>query len=130
MSSLRADDVDVLVSRHQPEQATLKGYVIGFGSSIILTMTAYLLARYGLLDKPIMVALLATLALAQFAVQLIYFLHVGREFSPRLKLMVMLTMMLIVFILVAGSIWIMNSLNGRMMNTKQMVQYMNNQNNL
>ena len=124
------EPVDILVSIHQPEQVTLKGYVIGFGGSIVLTMTAYLFARYGLLNKPIMIALLSFLALAQFTLQMVYFLHLGREFSPRLKLLVTIFMMIIVFILVGGSIWIMNNLNGRVMSTKYMVKYMNSQNGL
>lgn len=124
------ESVDILVSQHQPETVTLKGYLIGFASSIVLTMLAYLLVRYGSLNKSVLVVVLSLLALTQFSVQLIYFLHVGREFSPRLKLMVMLFMFLIVIILVGGSIWIMNNLNGRMMNPKRMVQYMNNQDNL
>lgn len=121
---------DILVSNHQPENATLKSYLIGFVGSLLLTMTAYLMVRYGQIDKPLMIGLLAFLALAQFAVQLIYFLHIGKEFSPRLKLIVLVFMVTIVFILVGGSIWIMNNLTGRMMSNKQMVQYMNNQDNL
>jgi len=122
---------DILVSTHQPENASLKGYVIGFIGSLLLTMTAYLMVRYGQLDKPIMIAILAVLALAQFVVQLVYFLHIGKEFSPRLKLIVLVFMVSVVLILVGGSIWIMNNLNGRvMMNTKQMEQYMNEQDNL
>lgn len=121
---------DILLSRHQPEAVTLKGYIIGFASSLVLTMIAYLLVRYGSLNKSVLVVVLSLLALIQFGVQLIYFLHVGREFTPRLKLMIMLFMFAIVFIIVGGSIWIMNNIDGRMMNPKQMVHYMNNQDNL
>ena len=124
------EPVDILVSRDQPESATLKNYIIGFSSSIVLTLCAYLIARADMFKKPLMIGLLAVLALSQFIVQLIYFLHVGKEFSPRLKQIVMFFMIMVVVILVGGSIWIMNSLTGRMMNTKQMIQYMNNQDNL
>ena len=122
--------VDVLVSRNEPETATLKKYVIGFSSSLVLTLCAYLLARANMFNKPVMVGLLAALALTQFIIQLIYFLHVGKEFSPRLKQLVMFFMIIVVFILVGGSIWIMNNLSSRMMDTKQMIRYMNNQDNL
>lgn len=122
--------VDVLVSRDEPERATLRKYIIGFSSSIVLTLCAYLIARGNLFSRPLMVTVLALLALTQFIVQLVYFLHAGREFSPRLKQLVMFFMIVIVVILVGGSIWIMNSLSGRMMNSKQMIQYMNNQDNL
>ena len=122
--------IDILVARDEPERATLRKYIIGFTSSIVLTLSAYLIARADMFKKPLMMAVLAALALTQFVIQLIYFLHVGKEFSPRLKQLVMFFMIAIVIILVGGSIWIMSSLNGRMMNTKQMIQYMNNQDNL
>jgi len=120
--------LDILVSDHQPENATFKSYLIGFTSSLFITLCAYFLAKNHLLGKPYMVILLAILAITQFVVQLIFFLHVGREFSPRLKLIVMFFMITIVIILVGGSIWIMHNLNGRVMSTKQMEQYMTNEN--
>ena len=123
-------NIDILVSKHQPENATLKSYIIGFSGSIVLTMTAYLMVRYSHLNQPIMIAILSLLAIIQFIVQLIYFLHIKREFSPRLRLIVLVFMITIVFILVSGSIWIMNNLTSRMMSPKNMVQYMNNQDNL
>ncbi len=126
----RNEAVDVMVSMHQPEEATLKKYVIGFIGSLVLTFSAYLLTQYGAMNKPVMVIILAVLALSQFVLQLVYFLHVGKEFSPRLKLLVTIFMVMIVFILVAGSIWIMNNLNGRMMTHSNMVKYMNSQDGL
>ncbi len=131
MSSLTSENIDILVSQHQPENATLKNYVIGFVSSIVLTMSAYLLAYYHAGGRGLLFGLLAVLALIQFSVQLIFFLHVGKEFSPRLKLIVTLFMMLVVLIIVGGSLWIMYNLNHRVMpSTKQMVQYMNREDNL
>ncbi|MCL4357316.1 cytochrome C oxidase subunit IV family protein [Patescibacteria group bacterium] len=79
----------------------------------------------------LILGLLAVLTLIQFLVQLFFFLHVGREFSPRFKLMMTTFMILVVIILVGGSLWIMHSLNGRVMpSTKQKEQYMNAQDNL
>ncbi len=122
---------DVLVSRHNPESASLRGYIIGFLGSIALTLIAYLLTYYHAAGRDVLFGLLAALALTQFAVQLIYFLHVGKEFSPRLKLIVMSCMIIVVCILVGGSLWIMSNLNGRVMpSTKQMTRYMNDQDNL
>lgn len=129
-STKRNQPMDILVSNHQPETVNLTGYIIGFAGSLVLTMAAYLSVRYGLLDKPMMIGLLTLLALTQFAVQLIYFLHVGKEFSPRLKLVVMFMMIGVVFILVAGSLWIMDNIDNRMMNPQLMVRYMHNQDNL
>jgi len=120
--------VDILVSTHNPDNSTFKSYVIGFGGSIIITLTAYLLVRYTSLSLPLMLGILAILAISQFSLQMIYFLHIGREFSPRLKLIVLLFMVSVVIILVGGSLWIMHSLEGRMFSTKFMETYMNNEN--
>jgi len=120
--------IDILVSTHQPDEASLKGYIIGFVGSIILTMTAYLLVRFDQLNQPIMVGILAILAFSQFILQLVFFLHLGKEFSPRLKLIVFLVMIMVVFILVGGSIWIMHNLDGRMFTVKYMERYMQQEN--
>lgn len=124
------EPTDILISTHQPELSSFKHYIVGFLCSVALTLAAYVLARYGVLNKPLMIVALSLLALMQFIVQLVFFLHIGKEFSPRLKLIVMLFMIMIVIILVGGSIWIMDNIDGRMMNPKLEVQYMNNQNNL
>lgn len=123
--------VDVFSSTHQPEAATLKRYVIGYVGSLILTISAYSVVRYGIFNKYVLMLIIGLLALIQFVLQLNLFLHVGKEFSPKLKLLVMSFMLLIVFILVGGSLWIMYSLNNRMMpTTAQEIKYMNSQGNL
>lgn len=124
------EPVDVFVSVHQPEAATFKRYVYGYVGSLVLTLSAYLIVRYGIMNKYVLLFILAILALSQFALQLNLFLHVGKEFSPKLKLLVLSFMLLIVVILVAGSLWIMYSLQHQMMTTAQEVQYMNSQGNL
>jgi cytochrome o ubiquinol oxidase operon protein cyoD len=130
----KARDVsyDVLVSAHQPENVSLRGYVIGFIASIILTLSAYLLTRHGGMSKGVLVVLLSGLAFSQFIVQLIYFLHIGKEFAPRLKLMMLAFMLTVVIILVGGSLWIMNNLSHRMNmpSVQQMTNYMKSQDNL
>ena len=125
---MKTPTLDILVAEHQPESVNLRSYVIGFISSLLITLCSYFLAKNGMLAKPYMIILLAVLALSQFIIQLIFFLHVGREFSPRLKLIVTFFMIMVVVILVGGSIWIMDSLNGRVMSTKYMQQYMTNEN--
>jgi len=44
-------------------------------------------------------------------VQVILFMHVGIEQKPRWGLMIFLFMLLIIFIIVAGSLWIMANIN-------------------
>jgi len=104
------------------KNATLKSYVAGFGLSILLTLGAYFLANAHVQSghlwpssHQLLVAWLVGLALVQFVVQLIFFLHLGRETKPRWNLLVFGFMGLVVAILVFGSLWIMNNLNYNMM---------------
>lgn len=117
------------VSEHESSQLSLSKYIIGFVSSVVLTATAYLLATRGRADSNVLVGLLAGLAIVQFLVQMVFFLHVGEERKPRWKLMVMWLMLAVVLILVGGSIWIMNNLNYRM-TPQQQEQYLRSQDSL
>jgi len=110
----------------QTGEGTIKSYVTGFVLSIVLTLVAYTLVVHDALSRHLLVALVVGLALVQFVVQLLFFLHLGRETKPRWKLFVLLFMLLVVLILVFGSLWIMNNLNYRM-TPAQINTYMNNQ---
>lgn len=106
--------------------ATLRSYVIGFIWSIGLTLIAYGLVVYRTFSPALLVAAVIGLALIQFLIQLLFFLHLGRETKPRWKLFVFLFMVMVVAILVFGSLWIMNNLNYRM-TPGQINTYLNNQ---
>jgi len=115
-----------VVAKHDTENGTLKSYVAGFALSVLFTLAAYtLVIRHALTDK-LIIGLIVAFALCQFMVQLIFFLHLGKETKPRWKLLVFIFMILIVVILVFGSLWIMSNLNYRM-SPQQMVNYMNSQ---
>jgi cytochrome o ubiquinol oxidase operon protein cyoD len=116
----------MVISHHDSENGTLKSYITGFAFSIILTITAYLLVVHRAFSADIIVAAIVGLALVQFLIQLVFFLHLGKETKPRWKLFVLVFMILIVLILVFGSIWIMNNLNYRM-TPEQVNTYLNNQ---
>jgi cytochrome o ubiquinol oxidase operon protein cyoD len=72
---------------------------------------------------------ITVLAMIQFIVQLVFFLHINTDKKQRWKLFVLCFMILVVTILVSGSVWIMNNLNVRM-NQTQIDNYMNNQDDL
>jgi cytochrome o ubiquinol oxidase subunit IV len=106
----------------------LYAYVIGFLLSVAFTIFAYLLITNHMVSGVAAVVILIALAIAQFATQVICFLHLGSERASRDRLIVLLAAILIVLILVSGSVWIMFSLNARMMpSTAQMEQYMSDQ---
>jgi cytochrome o ubiquinol oxidase operon protein cyoD len=111
------------------KHSRLGTYITGYLLSIYLTLTAYLLVRNRAFDHAWLVGFLVVLALLQFFVQLVYFLHLGLEKNSRWRLFVFGLMVLVVGILVGGSIWIMNNLNYRM-TPQQMNNYMNSQDSL
>jgi cytochrome o ubiquinol oxidase operon protein cyoD len=101
------EKTDAVVIEHAHEPLSLGKYVAGFAGSIAITVLAYVLATGDAYSKDVVVGLLAGLAVVQFIVQMMLFLHVGNERKPRWKLMIMWLMLGVVIILVAGSIWIM-----------------------
>lgn len=120
------EHVKPIVSRHNAESGSLKSYVAGFALSVAFTLAAYwLVVRHELTDR-VIVILIVAFALMQFMIQLVFFLHLGKETKPRWKLFVFIFMILVVAILVFGSLWIMSNLNYRM-TPEQMNAYMNSQ---
>jgi cytochrome o ubiquinol oxidase operon protein cyoD len=70
-------------------------------------------------------------ALLQFVVQATLFLHLVGKGASRERLLIFGAAVVIVSILVIGSLWIMFTLNGRMMPSQmQMEQYMQSQSGL
>lgn len=98
-------------------QKTLTGRLIGFVASLILTLTAFLIAvrpEFNLGTQGTIIAIFI-LALLQFVVQTVFFLNLLSEEGPRWNLFVFLSTLSIIVIIVLGSIWIMNHLNYNMM---------------
>lgn len=96
-------------------QASVASYSVGFGLSLLLTLIPFTVVYDRLLSGQWLVAVIITSALAQLIVQLVFFLHLGRESRPRWNLIIFLFMILIVFIIVVGSLWIMQNLDYNMM---------------
>lgn len=115
-----------IVAAHETEELSYGKYIAGFVSSVVLTSMAYLLATHSHANKRVLVGVLAVMAVVQFIVQLVFFLHIGEERNPRWKLLVLGFMLSVVLILVVGSLWIMNNLNYRM-TPQQMQQYLKSQ---
>ena len=118
-----------LVSDHDEQHLTYGKYIGGFLASVVLTLSAYFIATHGTANRNVLAIILAILAIAQFAVQMLLFLHVGEERGPGWRLAAAGLMLMVVLILVFGSLWIMNDLNTRM-TPQQINQYMRSQDNL
>ena len=94
---------------------TLRAYLIGFFSALVLTGVAYFVAMTQLLPEPILSYTVVGLALVQAAVQLLFFLHVGQEPKPYWETWLFLFMFVLLIAVVVGSLWVMHDLNSRMM---------------
>ncbi len=95
------------------EKINLKIYFVGFFLSLFLTLFSFFLA----FNKPysFWFATIVFFALIQALIQLVCFLHLGSENKPRIHLIVFLLMLSVLLVIVAGSIFIMLSLNYRLM---------------
>lgn len=115
---------------------SLRTYVTGFGLSIGLTLVAFFFVQghvssdHTAYSHAFLTVLIAATALTQLLVQLICFLHLGRESKPRWNLLVFGFMITVVVILVFGSLWIMYYLNYHMPSTQQVNQYLRSQDGL
>lgn len=116
---------------------TLKSYVSGFILSIALTAAAYIVvqAHLGsgkeLLAQPTVLATILFFAVAQLAVQMWFFLHLGEEARPRWRFISLLFAVVVVLIVVGGSIWIMANLNYNMEGSQRRVNdYLKSQDGL
>lgn len=94
---------------------TWKAYVNGFLLSLILTIASFGLVLTKALQGASLVYTLAALALVQAIVQILFFLHLGKEAKPRWETVVFYFMLLVLLIIVGGTLWIMHDLNQRVM---------------
>lgn len=111
-----------------PVHSGLGTYLTGFVVSLLLTLGAYWLAVAHALAPGGATGVLMVFALLQFLVQATCFLHMAGKGASRERLVIFAVALVVVFILVAGSLWIMMTLNGRMMSSgAQMEHYMSDQ---
>ena len=104
------------------------GYAIGYILSLALTYGAYEFVVKHLISGKEAILALATLALLQFLVQMRFFLHLDFSTASRERLFMTGFALVIVLILVSGSVWILWSLDSRMMpSMQQMMDYINTQ---
>src|SRR5260221_3021634 len=99
-------------------RTTFTSYIYGFLLSILLTLTAYIVVVYHIFSANIALLCILVLAAIQLFVQLLFFLHLGKEKTPRWKLVLFLATASMVLVVVVASIWIMNHLNYNMTPTE------------
>ena len=90
-------------------------YTIGLVLAVILTATSFWVANTSLLWAPGVALGLVVLAIAQMGVHLVFFLHITTGPDNTNNVLALAFGILIVFLVVAGSLWIMTNLNDNMM---------------
>jgi len=90
-------------------------YMIGLALAVILTAASFWVANTSLLWPPGIPLGLAVLAIAQMGVHLVFFLHITTGPDNTNNVLALAFGILIVFLVIAGSLWIMTNLNDNMM---------------
>ena len=90
-------------------------YTIGLALAVILTATSFWVANTSLLWPPGIALGLVVLAIAQMGVHLVFFLHITTGPDNTNNVLALAFGVLIVFLVVVGSLWIMTNLNDNMM---------------
>ena len=89
-------------------------YTVGLFLAVVLTATSFWVANTSLLWAPGIALGLAVLAIAQMGVHLVFFLHITTGADNTNNVLALAFGVLIVFLVMAGSLWIMNDMNANM----------------
>lgn len=101
---------------------SIRGYLVGLGLAILLTVASFAVAGTNLIWQPGIPVALAALAIAQMGVHLAFFLHITTAPDNTNNVIALAFGVLIVAIVVGGSVWIMGHLNQNMLPMDQMMQ--------
>lgn len=100
----------------------ISSYLIGLGLATLLTIVSFFIAQTTLVWQPSIPVALAVLAIAQMGVHLVFFLHITTGQDNTNNVMALAFGVLIVFMIITGSLWIMANLNHNMMPMEQIMQ--------
>ena len=96
-------------------RGSLKSYLTGFALSLILTAIPFALVMSGTWSSAAALAGIFTAGVVQILVHLHYFLHLDTSSTARWNVVALIFTLLIMVLFVGGTLWIMSSLNYRMM---------------
>lgn len=90
-------------------------YIIGMILCIILTLISFMTVMYSTLSHEAKLAIIFVSAIVQFVVQVVCFLRLNaKNEASRMNLMSFVFTIVILFVIVGGSLWIMWSLHYNM----------------
>jgi cytochrome o ubiquinol oxidase subunit IV len=100
---------------HEEPTANVLSYTAGLGLAILLTIASFVVSQTNLLWAPGIPVGLVALAFAQIGVHLVFFLHLGSGPDNTNNILALAFGLLIVFLVITGSVWIIANLNENMM---------------
>lgn len=117
------EDHPLDVAPGQPHDSIVSetwAYVIGLGLALLLTGISFWVASTGVLWGPGVAVGLVVLAIAQMGVHLVFFLHITSGPDNTNNVLALAFGVLIVFLVMIGTIWIMSHMNANMMPSPEM----------
>jgi cytochrome o ubiquinol oxidase operon protein cyoD len=108
------DDRTPGVEEHEPTASYLS-YTVGLALAILATIASFVVAQTDLLWPPGIPVGLIVLAFAQIGIHLVFFLHLGSAPDNTNNILALAFGVLIVFLVITGSIWIITNLNNNML---------------
>jgi len=106
-------DAEDAATRKREERRDFRSYVWGIGLALLLTLVPFALVQWSVMTRTALFITIGAFALVQMIVHFRFFLHISFS-QKREDLQLILFTALVLFIMVAGTIWIMASLATRM----------------
>lgn len=120
-------DMQVEAQGHAPgvdphEQHNERGYLIGLGYALALTIASFWAATTSFVYAPAVPVLLAALAIAQMGVHLAFFFHISTAPDQANNFLALAFGLFVSGLIIFGSILIMAHLNHHMMPMDQLIR--------
>ena len=106
---------------HEDAARGLRSYLIGFALAVGLTAASFWAVQTHAIYGPGISIALVTLAIAQMGIHLVFFLHITTGPDNTNNVLALAFGVLIVFLVVFGSLWIMTNLNHNMIPMKMLM---------
>jgi cytochrome o ubiquinol oxidase operon protein cyoD len=113
------DDVGGASDEHSARIGT---YLLGLALATLLTLASFWVAKTHLIYDPGVPMALATLAVAQMGIHLVFFLHLTTAPDNTNNILALAFGLLIAGLVIFGSVWIMAHLNHNLMPMQQLMQ--------
>lgn len=102
--------------------ARLGTYLLGLALAVLLTLASFWITKTDLIYGPGIPVALATLAVAQMGIHLVFFLHLTTAPDNTNNVLALAFGLLIVGLVVFGSVWIMAHLNSNMLPMRELMR--------